>query len=48
VMEVWRDGVLRFSNAATGRANNAISEVTCTFTNGAGNDFAITGVLTAN
>jgi hypothetical protein len=47
VMEVWRDGQLRFSNAATGRTKNALDEVTCTFTNGAGNYFEITGVLTA-
>jgi hypothetical protein len=47
VQEVWRDGQLRFSNAATGRTKNAVDEVTCTFTNGAGSYFEITGVLTA-
>lgn len=47
VFEVWRDGQLRFSNAGTGQSNNALAEVTCTFTNGAGNYFEITGILTA-
>jgi hypothetical protein len=41
------DGNLQFSFAETGRARNAIDEVTCSFTIGAGAFFEVTGVLTA-
>ena len=39
------DGDLLFSHAVTGRANNAVTKVTCSFTIGAGAFFEVTGVL---
>jgi len=41
------DGNLLFSFAETGQASNAVDEVTCSFTIGAGAFFEVTGVLTA-
>jgi len=46
-LEVWVDGSLRFSNAAVGRDNNAITEVQCTFVIGTGQTFYIEGILTS-
>ena len=45
-LEVWVDGSLRFSNAAVGRVNNAITEVACTFVIGTGQTFYVEGILT--
>ena len=43
------NGNMLFSHAVTGRANNALTEVTCTFTvgagMGAGSVFEVTGIL---
>lgn len=39
------DGNLVFSHADTGHAQNALTEVTCSFTIGAGAFFEVTGVL---
>jgi hypothetical protein len=39
------NGSLLFSNAETGRASNAVDEVTCSFTIGAGAVFEVTGIL---
>jgi hypothetical protein len=41
------DGDLRFSEAETGQAHNAVDEFTCTFTIGAGAFFEVTGILNA-
>jgi hypothetical protein len=41
------DGNLLFSFAETGQAHNAVDEVTCSFTIGAGAFFEVTGVLNA-
>ena len=41
------DGNLVIDRAATGRTRNAVNEVTCSFTLGAGPFFEVTGVLTA-
>ena len=41
------DGQLLFSHAGTGRAKNAPTEVTCSFTIGEGRFFEVTGVLTS-
>jgi hypothetical protein len=39
------DGNLVLSRADTGQANNALTEVTCSFTIGAGLFFEVTGIL---
>jgi hypothetical protein len=39
------DGNLVFSHADAGRSHNALTEVTCSFTIGAGAFFEVTGVL---
>jgi hypothetical protein len=39
------NGNLQFSFAETGQANNAVDEVTCSFTIGAGAFFEATGIL---
>jgi hypothetical protein len=41
------DGNLVIDRAETGRTSNAVNEVTCSFTLGAGPFFEVTGVLTA-
>ncbi len=41
------DGNLVIDRAETGRTRNAVDEVTCSFTLGAGPFFEVTGVLTA-
>ena len=48
VLTVFRlsvNGELRFSEAETGQAHNAVDEVTCSFTIGAGAFFEVTGIL---
>jgi hypothetical protein len=48
VLTIFRasvNGNLLFSIAETGQANNAITEVTCSFTIGAGAFFEVTGIL---
>jgi hypothetical protein len=48
VLTIFRasvDGNLLFSFAETGQARNAVTEVTCSFTIGAGAFFEVTGVL---
>jgi hypothetical protein len=47
VLRLSVNGDLRFSFAETGRAKNAVTEVTCSFTIGAGAFFEVTGVLNA-
>ena len=47
VSEFRVNGQLRFANASTGRANNAVTEVECSFLNEAGVLFNVTGILTA-
>ena len=50
VLTVFRlsvDGNVVLSRAEVGQANNAGTEVTCSFTIGAGLDFEVTGLLTA-
>ena len=39
------NGNLLYNNAETGRANNALTEVSCSFTIGAGAFFEVTGLL---
>ena len=46
-LEVWVDGNLRFSNAATGRDQNALTEVQCSFVIGTGQRFVVEGILTS-
>ncbi len=46
VFEFWVNGQRRFQLASTGRAANAVEEVRCSFTNGAGSYFEIVGILT--
>ena len=46
VLEFWVNGQLRFANASTGRGNNAVTEVTCSFRNEAGMLFEVNGILT--
>jgi hypothetical protein len=41
------DGNLLFSHASTGRAKNAVTEVSCSFTIGEGGFFEVTGILTS-
>ncbi|HZN90972.1 MAG TPA: hypothetical protein VFB44_18485 [Thermoleophilaceae bacterium] len=41
------DGNLVIDRAETGRTQDAVDEVTCSFTLGAGPFFEVTGVLTA-
>ena len=41
------DGQPLFSHAETGRATNALTEVTCSFTIGTGESFEVTGILNA-
>ncbi|MEP6978054.1 MAG: hypothetical protein ABI948_08375 [Thermoleophilia bacterium] len=41
------DGNPLFSHADTGLAQNALTEVTCSFTIGAGAFFEVTGILNA-
>ena len=41
------NGQPRFAIAGTGRSNNAVTEVTCSYTTGAGLLFEVTGILTA-
>jgi hypothetical protein len=45
VHSVSVDGTVLFSHAAVGRAKNAVSEVTCSFTIGAGAFFEVRGIL---
>ena len=45
IRSVRVDGNLLYSNAETGRANNALAEVSCSFTIGAGAFFQVTGIL---
>jgi hypothetical protein len=45
ILRLSVNGQLQFSFAETGRANNAIDEVTCSFTIGAGAFFEVTGIL---
>ena len=48
VLTIFRlsvNGELQFSFAETGQANNAVEEVTCSFTIGAGAFFEVTGIL---
>lgn len=45
VHSVRVDGTLLFSHAETGRATNAVTEVSCSFTIGAGAFFQVTGIL---
>jgi hypothetical protein len=47
VHELRVNGVLRFSLATAGRANNAVEEVECWYVTGAGLLFEVTGILTA-
>lgn len=39
------NGVLVFTRATNGAQHNDVTEVTCTFTSGAGDTFVVTGVL---
>jgi hypothetical protein len=39
------DGVLVFTRATNGAQHNGVTEVTCTFTSGAGDTFVVTGIL---
>lgn len=45
-LQLWVDGSLRFSYAATGRDQNAVTEVECTFVIGTGQTFVVEGILT--
>jgi hypothetical protein len=45
VRSVRVNGNLLYSNAETGHANNALTEVSCSFTIGAGAFFQVTGIL---
>ena len=45
VRSVRVNGNLLYNNAETGRANNALNEVSCSFTIGAGAFFQVTGTL---
>lgn len=47
VLQLSVDGNLQWSAAETGRARNAVDEVKCSFTIGAGAFFEVTGVLNA-
>jgi hypothetical protein len=48
VFDFYVNGQLLFSVAQTGRANNNVEEVTCSFRNAdPGELFTVTGVLTA-
>jgi hypothetical protein len=47
VMSLVVNGQPRFAIAATGLSNNAVTEVTCSYTTGAGLLFEVTGILTA-
>ena len=47
VLRLSVNGELRFSFAETGQAHNAVEEVTCSFTIGAGAFFEATGILNA-
>jgi hypothetical protein len=47
VLEFSVNGQLIFSNAGTGRANNNVEEVTCSYTTGDGVLITVTGILTA-
>jgi hypothetical protein len=46
ILEFYVNGQLSFSNAQTGRANNNLEEVTCSFTSGGGVLFTAIGILT--
>jgi hypothetical protein len=46
ILEFYANGQLLFSNAQTGRANNNLEEVTCSFTTGGGVLFTAIGILT--
>jgi hypothetical protein len=46
ILEFYENGRLLFSNAETGRANNNLEEVTCSFTTGGGVSFVAIGILT--
>jgi hypothetical protein len=46
ILEFYANGQLLFSNAQTGRANNNLEEVTCSFTNLDGVSFTAVGILT--
>jgi hypothetical protein len=45
VRSVRVNGNLLYSHAETGRANNALTEVSCSFTIGEGAFFEVTGIL---
>ena len=45
VQQILRNGQLVFTKAATGAAQNAVAEVTCSFTSGEGDTFTVTGIL---
>jgi hypothetical protein len=45
VHQIFVNGQLQFTHAATGLQQNAITEVTCSFTIGAGALFTVTGIL---
>jgi hypothetical protein len=47
VQQLSVDGELIFTRAATGSQHNAITQVTCSFTIGAGSTFVVTGILAA-
>ena len=44
ILKIVRDGAVIFDAAATGRANNAVDEVTCSITLANGVELEITGV----
>jgi hypothetical protein len=46
VLRLSVDGQVVIDRAKTGQARNAVNEVTCSFTLGAGPSFEVTGVLT--
>jgi hypothetical protein len=45
ILRASADGNLLFSNADTGQANNALTEVTCSFTTGGGVFYEVTGIF---
>jgi hypothetical protein len=47
LLKITIDGVVVFDQAAVGRANNALDEVTCTFTLANGVPFEVVGLLVA-
>jgi hypothetical protein len=47
VHEVSRDGQLLVTRADTGRENDNLTEITCSFTTGSDGTFTVTGILTA-